>query len=101
MTPFSLHSRRLLTRRLATLAAVAGLCAAALPAAHAQAQPQLDSPLRIVVGYAPGGATDRVARIVGDKLAIKLGVPEGVHHKHVYARRLASKKHLPSPDTQY
>ena len=75
MSPTPSRPRRLLTRRDATLAAVAGVIAAALPGAHAQAQPQLDSPLRIVVGYAPGGATDRVARIVGDKLAARLGVP--------------------------
>ena len=37
--------------------------------------PGITPPLRIVVGYAPGGATDRVARIVGDKLQARLGVP--------------------------
>ena len=100
MTPFSLHSRGLLTRRLATLAAVAGLIAAALPAAHAQAQPQLDSPLRIVVGYAPGGATDRVARIVGDKLAIKLGVPVVVDNKPGAGGRLAAQQVKASPANQ-
>ena len=100
MTPFSLHSRGLLTRRLATLAAVASLCAAALPAAHAQAQPQLDSPLRIVVGYAPGGATDRVARIVGDKLAIKLGVPVVVDNKPGAGGRLAAQQVKATPANQ-
>ncbi len=42
--------------------------ALALCANLAQAQPQnQDVPLRIVVGYAPGGATDRVARFVADR----------------------------------
>lgn len=43
-------------------------------AALAQAQ-ALDGPLRVVVGYAPGGASDRVARIVAEKLQGRLGVP--------------------------
>src|SRR6218665_1447241 len=43
--------------------------ALALSATLAQAQ----APLRIVVGYPPGGSSDRVARIVADKLGAKLG----------------------------
>ena len=51
---------------------LAAFAAFALPHA-ASAQALLDGPLRIVVGYAPGGSTDRVARIVGEKLQAKLG----------------------------
>jgi tripartite-type tricarboxylate transporter receptor subunit TctC len=57
---------RPLSRRLVGLLAIAG--AVACLATNAAAQAKLDSPLHLVVGYAPGGATDRVARIVGDKL---------------------------------
>ena len=70
-----------ITRRLTTLLATAGLLASIATigtAAHAQT---LDSPLHIVVGYAPGGATDRVARIVGEKLGARLGVPVIVDNK--------------------
>src|SRR5690606_30008623 len=89
-------------RRLAALLAMAGI-AAALAAPHlARAQPQatLDSPLRIVVGYAPGGATDRVARIVGDKLTAKLGVPVIVENKPGAGGRLAAQQARATPAGQ-
>ena len=34
-----------------------------------------DKPITITVPFPPGGSTDRVARIVGDRLAVRLGVP--------------------------
>ncbi|BEP43469.1 hypothetical protein GmRootV15_40580 [Variovorax sp. V15] len=52
-----------ITRRLAGMLAIAGLATAFAGGATA-AEVKFDTPLRIVVGYAPGGATDRVARIV-------------------------------------
>jgi tripartite-type tricarboxylate transporter receptor subunit TctC len=97
---FSLPPRQRLHRRIAAFAAVATLIVAALPRAHAQAQPQLDSPLRIVVGYAPGGATDRVARIVGDKLAARLGVPVVVDNKPGAGGRLAAQQVKTTPANQ-
>jgi len=47
--------------------------------------------LHIVVGYAPGGSTDRVARIVGEKLQAKLGVPVIVDNKTGAGGRLAAQ----------
>src|SRR6266576_555610 len=48
---------------------------AALPAlsriARAQAYPS--RPMRIVVGYAPGGVTDVMARLIGQRLSERLG----------------------------
>ena len=64
---------------------------ALLAAAAVQAQP-LDGPLRVVVGYAPGGATDMVARFVGDRLAQKLGVPVVVDNKPGAGGRLAAQQ---------
>ena len=90
-------------RRLATLLAMAGIVAAiAAPTlARAQAaQAALDSPLRIVVGYAPGGATDRVARIVGDKLTAQLGVPVIVENKPGAGGRLAAQQVKATPAGQ-
>jgi tripartite-type tricarboxylate transporter receptor subunit TctC len=71
----------------------------AMAACAAQAQP-LDSPLRIVVGFAPGGSSDRVARIVADKLQAKLGVPVLVDNKAGAGGRLAAQQVKATPSGQ-
>lgn len=38
-------------------------------------------PIRLIVGYAPGGANDVVARIVGQKLSERLGQPVVIENK--------------------
>jgi tripartite-type tricarboxylate transporter receptor subunit TctC len=75
-------------RRLTAAFAFAFVFLASAGGAMAQS---LDGPLRIVVGYAPGGSTDRVARIVGDKLQAKLGVPVIVENKTGAGGRLAAQ----------
>ncbi|WP_373696494.1 Bug family tripartite tricarboxylate transporter substrate binding protein [Variovorax sp. EBFNA2] len=87
-------------RRLAALLAMAGIVAAIAAPNMARAQAVLDSPLRIVVGYAPGGATDRVARIVGDKLTAQLGVPVIVENKPGAGGRLAAQQVKATPAGQ-
>jgi len=81
------------------LRCVAAAFAAAGSIFCANAQP-LDGPLRIVVGYAPGGATDRVARIVGDKLQTKLGVNVVVENKTGAGGRLAAQQVKATPPNQ-
>ncbi len=90
-----------IAKTLRTLLAALGLgsLAAASPALHAQQQ-ALDGPLRIVVGYAPGGATDKVARIVADKLGPKLGVPVVVDNKTGAGGRLAAQQVKATPAGQ-
>ena len=61
-------ARPTITRRLA----LAALALAALPAA-AQPAPWPNKPIRYIVPFAPGGVTDILARVVGEKLGAALG----------------------------
>ncbi len=60
--------------------AAAALLAAALPAlAAAQGYPS--KPIKIIVPYSPGGTTDLLARLVGQKLTERMGQPVIVDNK--------------------
>lgn len=75
-------NRRILTLLLAAFA----LCA--------QAQSPLvasDGSVHIVVGYPPGGSSDRVARVIGDKLQALLNMPVIVENKTGAGGRLAAQ----------
>lgn len=66
------------------------MCAVfASPAVQAESA-QLSGPLTVVVGYAPGGATDRAARIVAQGLQDKLGVSVVVENKTGAGGRIAA-----------
>jgi tripartite-type tricarboxylate transporter receptor subunit TctC len=86
-----------LLRRLAGMIALAAIATLTTSLAFAQSP---DGPLRIVVGYAPGGATDRVARIVGDKLQARLGMPVVVDNKPGAGGRLAAQQVKATPAGQ-
>ncbi|MBM3372661.1 MAG: tripartite tricarboxylate transporter substrate binding protein, partial [Betaproteobacteria bacterium] len=53
--------------------AVAVLLSAPLQAWSAAGYPQ--RPVRLIVPYAPGGGSDTIARVIGQKLAERLGQP--------------------------
>src|SRR5438445_7015455 len=69
-------------RLLALLAA----CALAVPA---MAQPYPSKPLKIVVGYPPGGSGDFLSRLAADELGKELGVPVVVENKPGAAGNIA------------
>ena len=83
--------------RVAVLAALAVFFA--LPAANAQTYPS--KPIRVIVGYAPGGAVDLVARAVGQELAKGLGQPVVVENKPGAATNIAVKALIDSAPDGY
>jgi len=70
-----MKSERVRTLRTFVLA----VCALAAGVAFAQSYPT--KPIRLVVPFAPGGASDVLARLVGQKLAERLGQPVVVENK--------------------
>ena len=63
-------------------AALAALCFCLFGHAPASAQtPYPDRPIRIVVGFTPGGGNDIIARVFGQKLSESLGQPVIIENK--------------------
>ncbi len=88
MTPFKTKTERqrqvttfrLPTRRALLCAAAAAATLCALP--HAQAQGTYpNKPIRMVVPFAAGGATDVLARVIGQKMSAGMGQPVVIDNK--------------------
>ena len=80
------------------LARVFVVACAALLGASAQAQ-KLET-IKIIVGYAPGGASDRAARLVADALREKLGATVIVENKAGAGGRVAAQSFRSTPATE-
>ena len=78
-------------------AAVALLVLAALPAFAAWPE----KPIKVFIGYAPGGSTDVVARLLSPKLSEKLGQPIVIENKPGGAGDFAAEMMLQAPADGY
>ncbi|MFJ0441002.1 Bug family tripartite tricarboxylate transporter substrate binding protein [Bordetella bronchiseptica] len=70
---------------------LAAVLALGMSGPAAQAAAPLDGPLTIVVGYAPGGSSDRIARLVAERLKDRVGVPVIVENKTGAGGRIAAQ----------
>lgn len=95
MTTHDLSRRRL----LAATAASMGLAALHTPAWSQSSYP--DRPVRIVVGYAPGGSVDFAARVVADMLAARMNATTVVDNASGAAGTLGAQKVVSSKPDGY
>src|SRR5690349_15847343 len=87
-----------ITRRDTMLRIIAAAAAAmALPALGAWPE----KPIKMLIGYAPGGSTDVVARLISPKLGEKLGQPVIIENKPGAAGDFAAELMLQSPPDGY
>ena len=73
--------------------------ATAVPLFAAAAWPE--KPIKVLIGYAPGGSTDVVARLIAPKLTEKLGQPIVIENKPGGAGDFAAELMLQAPPDGY
>jgi tripartite-type tricarboxylate transporter receptor subunit TctC len=81
-------------RTAAAFLAAMSLCAPALAAWP-------EKPIKVLIGYAPGGSTDVVARLLSPKLGEKLGQPVIIENKPGGAGDFAAELMLQAPPDGY
>jgi tripartite-type tricarboxylate transporter receptor subunit TctC len=86
-------------RRFLHLAAGAAAVPSVLRVATAQSYPS--RPVRIIVGFAPGGATDIVARLIGQWLSERLGQQFVIENRTGAASNIATEAVVNAPPDGY
>lgn len=89
----------LLRRRLLQVAAASACSLAAFSSAQAQSWPA--KPIKIVVGFAPGGTTDVMARVMAQSLGEALGQPVVVDNKPGASGNVAASEVIRAPADGY
>ncbi len=82
-------------RRLLTLAGAAIAAPAVSRLARAQAYPT--RPVRWIVGFAPGGSTDILARVIGQWLSERLGQPFLIENRPGAGSNIATEAVVNAP----
>jgi tripartite-type tricarboxylate transporter receptor subunit TctC len=85
-------------KRLATIVVLALSAAFCSPL---WAQPYPAKPVKILVGFAPGGSTDIVARLIAQELSADLGQPVVVENKPGAGGRIAAEAAAAAPPDGY
>ena len=70
-------------------------------AVSANAQDYPNKPIKVLVGYAPGGAVDLVARTLGQSMSSSLGQPFVIENKPGAGTNIAVKQLIDSPPDGY
>src|SRR4051812_22756146 len=86
-------------RRFMQLAAGAAVLPATSTIARAQAYPS--RPIRLIIGYTPGGSADLTARLMGQWLSERLGQPFVIENRPGGGTNIATEAAVRAPPDGY